>query len=71
MKFQVAGRSHQFMSASARSISFDLGSMGYSGAMLETILVSPTGAVGAEPSEPLQLAPYGIFIGEIRSRKGP
>jgi len=59
------------MSASARSITFDLGSMGYPAAMLETILVSPTPTFGAEPTEPLRLAPYGIFIGEIRGRKGP
>jgi alpha-glucosidase len=57
------------MSPSARSISFDLGSIGYPGASLKTLLVSPSRPLGVESPSQVELAPYGILAAEIVVQK--
>ncbi len=55
------------MSPEAHAISFDLGSIGYPGASVNSLLVSPSRAFGSKsPVQlPSPLPPYAVFIGEI------
>lgn len=53
------------MSPRAQIISFDFGSLGHPGAVLQSLLASPAGAFGPQSCEQLQLPPYAVFIGEI------
>jgi alpha-glucosidase len=53
------------MSASAHSVAFDLGAIGYPRSSLKSLLVSPTRPPGAESAGEIQLAPFGIYIGDI------
>jgi alpha-glucosidase len=57
------------MTGSAHSISFDFGSIGYPGSTLQALLVSPSRPLDTESPKQLQLAPYGIFMGEIVQHK--
>jgi len=56
------------MSPAAHAVSFDLASLGYVGASLHSLLVSPSRALGPESSDSLSLPPYAVFIGEINPR---
>ena len=56
------------MSLSTHSVSFDLGSMGFPGASLNSLAVSPSGSPGPQPSSQFSLPPYGVLIGEILPR---
>ncbi len=55
------------MSPEAHAISFALGSIGYPGASVNSLLVSPSQAFGSKsPVQlPSPLPPYAVFIGEI------
>jgi alpha-glucosidase len=57
------------MSPLARSISFDLNSVGYWGASLHSLFVSPSGGLDSPSAGKLSLPPYGLYIGEILSHK--
>jgi alpha-glucosidase len=57
------------MTASAHSVAFDLGAIGYPGTSLKSLLVSPTRPPGAESAGEIQLAPFGIYIGDVIPHK--
>jgi alpha-glucosidase len=58
------------MTPAAQAISFDLGTIGHAEALLKPLVVSPSSLeLNTVPPTDLKLSPYGIFIGEIVSRK--
>jgi alpha-glucosidase len=56
------------MSASAHSVSFNLGAIGYPGASLHSLLVSPPRALGPESPDQITLPPFAVFIAQVVPR---
>jgi len=56
------------MSSDARTISFNLEALGYPGASLNPLLVTPSDAHESEPPDHLLLRPFAVLVGEIIPR---